>query len=424
MLRMRNFYNSERNENRFLWIVFVLALIMKLVFSLYILFKEGVVNSEYLYWASQFSQGDFVSPFSTMSRMNVAPLLSVVLSVFLKVFGSAGIPVCVFNSLLGAGIPITMYYLGKELAGNRVAVLMLIWAFFFPDFFKYVPAYLKETSVFFLLPLTVLFLVRSVNTNLRLLYVIIASVAFTVLIHIDERFIFYVVVFPLIFLISKTRIKRKVRTLLIWFGVFVVLSTPWIIRNYLVYNQIVILSTRTTVFTSKLWGENLTTFNYSSHEKAIDKFKNKHIEQAKSFKKMYGVDYREYSRNEVLLRAFINYWQPSFFKPTYITYGYRPIKWSFSHNIMGWLFYGIFLPFYMLGMFWLIKQKRLIFLFIAIIPIIHSLLHTYMVSPLERYRVPMNFIVVLVALWFISEFFHKVSLSKIGRKLFKIKSVE
>lgn len=56
-----------------------------------------------------------------------------------------------------------------------------------------------------------------------------------------------------------------------------------------------------------------------------------------------------------------------------------------------------------MGFFLLIKKQNFIGLSVAFIPIIHSLMHAYMVWPLERYRSPITFIVVMVGIWVLTE---------------------
>ena len=112
----------------------------------------------------------------------------------------------------------------------------------------------------------------------------------------------------------------------------------------------------------------------------------------------YGIVPREYTKHEARIRAFINFWQPTYFYPTFIQYGFRFQHWSLKHNLISILFYGIFLPFYFIGFILLFKQKRFLLLLIATIPLIHSLIHAYMIWPLERYRSPVTFIIVMIGI--------------------------
>ena len=193
-------------------------------------------------------------------------------------------------------------------------------------------------------------------------------------------------------------------------SVFVtLLMVPWGIRNFRVFHQIVILTPRTTAITSKLWGENLAkeASHFSDVEAKIGHMQSRY-KSGIDFGNQYGITPREYGKNESRIFAFFHFWQPTFFKPTFIQYGFRGIKWSLKHNIVSLLFYGIFLPFYIIGMFLLYKRKLFIGLYLAFIPLIHILIHAYMVWPLERYRSPVTFIVVMIGIWAGIEIYKKL----------------
>jgi hypothetical protein len=69
----------------------------------------------------------------------------------------------------------------------------------------------------------------------------------------------------------------------------------------------------------------------------------------------------------------------------------------------------------------LYKRKMYIAFLIALIPVIHSLLHAYMVWPVHRYRAPILFIVVMIGMFVIGEllsanrFFEKYKIRFLSR---------
>lgn len=111
------------------------------------------------------------------------------------------------------------------------------------------------------------------------------------------------------------------------------------------------------------------------------------------------MELRIFNMQEAQLRAFYHYWKPTYFKPHFIQYGYRVEQWLLTANITSILYYGIFLPFYFIGILLLVKWKYFLALFVACIPILHSLIHAFLVEPLGRYRSPMDFIVATIGLW-------------------------
>jgi 4-amino-4-deoxy-L-arabinose transferase-like glycosyltransferase len=390
----------NKNERKVLLLMVATAFLFRFAYTLIAYLNSDSIRSEYLYWGEQFSQGKWIYPVEITSKMIVAPLMPILVSIFISLFGEPTIPVYLYNVLLTTlAIPV-LYFLGKELFNERVGWSLAMWGIFFPEFFRYTPYILKEPTLFFIIPFTLLFFLRSIKDPSKIRYSVISAISFTLLIHTDERFIFYLPVLVVgWFLVRPFSILTILKPLILWIGIIIILSLPWLIRNYRVYDQLVVLSPRTTVFTSALQGNKITALDYSSYDEVIKKNKSKYSDQSSAYEKKYSISAREYGKTEIKLRALLNFWQPAYFKPVFITYGFRPQKWSIPHNISSLLFYGIFLPFYIAGLVLLIKSKHLIGLFFSVLPLIHSLLHAYMVSPLERYRSPLTFIVVMTGFW-------------------------
>lgn len=396
------FYN---NEHKAIINLFLATLIIRLLIVLVVYFLNGTNNWtddwEYLSMGSQIANGNWNPTMEHLPFMQVGPALPLLISFFIKIFGNPYFGIFIYNSIISSLLVPLLFYLGKELFNNRLGWFLAIWALFNIDFFKYNTNLLKESTVFFFLPLTIYFIVKSIKYDRSIRYIIFASLAFIWLIHADERYFFYLPFFSLFFLFSKPfNIYRNIKMIGIWFILVLVLMLPWSIRNYIVFKQVVIISPRTTAFTSKLWGKDIAMLQFNKAQQTINEEEKLN---AIKFGKESGIVPIEYEKTEARIRAFINFWQPTYFKATYIQYGFRPQKWSFFHNAVSLLFYGLFLPFYLLGLFKLIKNANLICILIAVIPILQSLIHAYMVWPLERYRAPINFIIVSIAFYYIIE---------------------
>ena len=63
------------------------------------------------------------------------------------------------------------------------------------------------------------------------------------------------------------------------------------------------------------------------------------------------------------------------------------------------MFYGIYLPFYFIGIYFLTKKRNLFGIYLAIIPLFHCVMHVYAILPLERYRSHINFCIILIGIW-------------------------
>jgi hypothetical protein len=377
-------YFLPRHEKPALLLLFLLALILKILHAVIIYQIFGTTkwadDWEYLSMGRQIAAGDW----------------------FPKIIGHPYMQFYLYNIVLTSLLVVVLFYLGKNIFDRNVGWLLALWGVFNRDFFTYNPHLLKEATVFLFLPLTLLFLVTTIRTNAKVRSIFFAALSFSWLIHSDERYFLYFPFFALAFLLLKpVKIKRIIQLECLWVGLVFLLMIPWGVRNYKIFDKVVIITPRTTAFTAKIWGEDISRLFFNKGNK-IDK---ESYKLALEFGKEQGITPREYGKYEAYARAFINFWQPTYFKATYIQYGFRPQKWSLAHNIVGIVFYGIFLPFYLLGIVILIIKKHLLGIYMALIPIIHSFFHTFMIWPLERYRSPVNFIVVLIGIWTILRLF-------------------
>ena len=395
----------RKNEKYVLLYVTLLTVVLRTICVIIVYEKLGtsywVDAFYYIEGAERISQGDWILSFNDKSYFIVGPSLSILGAGFIMLFGNLIIPFFIYNILATSLMVPVLYYLGKEVFNDTAGWWMAVWGVFFYEAFKYCPQVLKEPTLFLFLPLILLLLVRSTKSISPVKNVILAALAFTWLIHTDERFFVYFPFFILIFLLAKQfSLIQFLKLAGLWLSIILVLMVPWEIRNYIVFKQVVILTPRTTAITYRLWGKNFAgSASHFSDEAVRQKNIENRREQAEIFGKEYGITPREYNNCEARARAFKNFWQPAYFRPEFIQFGFRPQKWSFSHNILGIIFYGIFLPFYLMGIILPIKQKYFIGLFLASIPMIHSLIHAYMIWPLERYRSSIDFIIVMIAFW-------------------------
>lgn len=391
-----------KNEKKVLLTLFFLAVVLRMVYVLVAYSKTGVNKWRddfyYIGAAEQIAQGNWDVKHGDSKYLIVGPSLPILGAIFLKLFNNLIIPFFIYNILITSIMVPVLYYLGKELFSEKVGWVMAIWGIFFYEAYKYCPHILKESTLFLFIPLTLLFLIRSIKNISPVKNIIFAAVSFVWLIHTDERFFIYFPLCVLFFLLKRPFNSNPfIKSTGIWIIFVLILMIPWGIHNYKKFKQIVILTPRTTVFTSKFWGDNLAeSASHFSDDEAKQKLIERWRENAIKFGNKQGLTPRQYGNFEARARAFINFWQPTYFRPVFIQYGFRPQKWSLAHNVAGLLFYGIYIPFYLAGFVVLIKKKHLVGLFLAFIPIIHSLLHAYMVWPLERYRSPITFIIVMI----------------------------
>ena len=414
---MKNLIKYFKNhEKAFLLLLVFLGIILRSIYTYYIYSSEGTSNWtddwEYLSMGKQIAAGNWDPKENNAEYMVVAPSIPIIVALFVLLFNNPIIPFFIYNIIITSLMIPVLYYLGKELFSKKVGWFLAIWGVFFVEAYKYSPHILKEPTLFFLVSLTLLFIIRSIKRKEQSVKnLIFAALSFTWLIHADERYFIYLPIFVLFFLlIQPFKLSAIIKNAFVWVVFVFLLMLPWGVRNYVVFDQFVILSPRTTSITSKIWGTNLAaSASHFSDEGSKQMLIERRYDKAIQFGNQYGINPREYGKQEAIDRAFINFWQPTYFNPTFIQYGYRPMKWSFRHNASSILFYGIFIPFYIIGFFVLIKRRHYLALAVGTIPFIHSLLHAYMVWPLERYRSPITFIVVLIGIWAATEIINQIA---------------
>ena len=406
-------YYLKNNERHFLILLFIVTFLLRSIYA-FIAFNNNNTTSwaddwEYLSMGTQISSGVWDPRIINDGRhMQVAPLLPIIIAISLKIIGNSYIPIFILNCILTSLLVPLLYLVGKELFNRKIAILFSIWGLFFLDYYKYNPHLLKEPLVFFFLPLTLYYLIKSIKYDFKLFYILVLSISFVLLIHSDERYFMYFPLLTLLFFVNPNMPRGKIIKPIIQFtGIVFILMTPWLIRNYIIFNQVVIISPRTTVFTSEIIGSNINEMNFSYEDSQRDTITARKI-KAIEFGKLHNIIPYKFDKRQMYLKAIINYWQPAYINPTFIQDGYRPQLWSFWHNLAGILFYGIFLPFYIIGLYFMLKKKIYLVFIISLIPILHSIIHIYMIWPLERYRSPTVFIIVCASFYAISQISEKI----------------
>ena len=398
----------ENSQKRF-WLlstIYLVALLLRLG-TTYLDYAgsgtEGWVDAKlYINTGLSFSDGNYYpTDGSRTSYMIIGPGIPLIVAASKLLFGDPIWPILVLNCLISALLVFVLYKLGETIINKKAGMLLAFWSIFNFSLIRTNYQILKEPFLITIVPLITLLVVYISKNRNVLWYTVASSLLFSVLIHIDERFLVYLPIVVVSILISK-RVPKRAIYALIWIVILLISMIPWTIRNYKQFNELVILTPRTTSFTSKVWGTNWgqNHFEDDSRKERLIKYR---IQSFKEAAEEAKVEPREYGKYEKYLMAFYHYWKPVYLKTSFIQYGFRPVKWSISHNISGLIFYGIFLPFYLIGIIVALLRKNYLIIFLSLMPIYHSLFHTVMVWPLERYRLPMNFLIVLVALWVIFE---------------------
>ena len=163
------------------------------------------------------------------------------LATIYSVFGYNTQIACIFQAFISSLTCIIIYYIGKSVLNKKIGIISGFIAAIYPTFIIYSGQLLTETLFIFLLPLSILYLLK-VHEEPSAKNLIITGVSFglaTLVRPIILGFIPLILIWML--LSSKDRKKNLMRFVAI-FVIMMVVVSPWTIRNYNVHHDFVLVS--------------------------------------------------------------------------------------------------------------------------------------------------------------------------------------
>ena len=322
----------------------------------------------------------------------------------------------------------TLYYIYRLAAaffGDKKSILTLIWAGLYINYLRFTGLVLRETMVFFLIISAFYYLWEFINSKkeghlLRNKYFWLFIFLFTVLIHIDARYLFFVP-FLLILFISylglKTGIKQYFLTLLF----IIVLFVPWSIRNYIAYDAFVLINSRTLDMRNpderkEVWekrmNNNLINFGTMTHVNISDDYPSENeralIKTGSNLNNRLDEELQAIRQDIYPDSTFFGrkiYWMKEFWRVVRFQGDYFPFPdarfrgaWSLKHNVSSLLCYGFLLPLAVIGLFVMYNEKNRALLFLAFPIVVQTILHMLMWSR-DRYRMPIDAFIIIIAVY-------------------------
>jgi hypothetical protein len=397
-------------------ILFVLSFMIRMAYAFYDFGKNGeagfVDDLRYINQAK-----DILANGVPLGEYQDGPVFPYILSFLFIIFGINYYPVFILNCLLSAGTTVLIFLLGKAVFNYKVALFAALWSLFYILFFRYTGRVLKENLILFLFLFSIYeFVLFARNGSRRRL--IVFTVIYLALLHADERFFTFTPFIAGFIFVEDYRHRRAFKSTAVFIILTVVLMIPWTIRNYYVYDRVVILTHRTSIFTDKLFGYDTQATpalispysrkNLPLYEAVIDSL-------VKGFAVKSNIAFldnvKEAVRNgeppKTLTTAqnyweeIKEYWRPCRFTNEKCAYGYRyvPGGWSFGHNLSLLFTYGILLPFFAVGLYFLIINKNKTGYIFAAIILVHFIIHVFLFHVRNRYRIHIDPIIILVGFW-------------------------
>ncbi len=233
------------NEHLFLLVLFLLASFLRISYAFYL--KGNIpVGSDVRYdllALNIWKYGEYAFQ-PGIPTAYLTPLYPLFLSGVYFLFGHSYLAVRIIQSLIGSLTCLVIYFIGKKTVGKRVGAIAATISIFYP-FFVYYTTYLRVETLFtFFLAVAVYGLITNIQKpdwkNLAL------SGIFTGLAALCKpttfAFIpFSVLGFLVIFGIRKVATYRNIGIFLFF---FVIILSPWVIRNRIVFQRIIPSETR------------------------------------------------------------------------------------------------------------------------------------------------------------------------------------
>ena len=404
-------------------IIFIVALLLRLIVAI-IFYNNNIMQKfaddmgYYIFAERILVQGPLVldSSFNQMTSI-VAPGLPWILSIILFA-GGGWLSIFVVNSFVSTFICILIFYLATQIFNKRTGLFASIWSVFFFSYVRHIPSAGKSIWMTLLILLIILTLIQVLKERKMAFFkILIFSFLFTYLLHIDERYLAYIPLFGvLILFLDSSTIKIRIKKSIMYFILVCLFMTPWLIRNFVVLDNIVILSTRTTSITEKFidYKKSEVSFNhYGNRELSTSQIDSVLSGTKTHFSKTDGIPEGQieemkqgkfphrYSTLENLANRLIDLWRPFKFSSNYYMGGFSYMgPWSLKHNVSAILCYGLLLPFFFIGLYHLLKRKKKVAIILLSILLYHSIIHMLFIPyTRDRYRIPLESIIIMLGVY-------------------------
>lgn len=416
------------STNRKLTIALVGFVALRIVFNVAVGYREipkGVDAESYDSYARTILDGrEWLSNPDFRGHVR-APGYPIFLAVVYAVFGRGNlVAVYVIHALLGGLTLIYVFKLAQLLFGGRVAALSLLWSGVYV-YYLWSGAHLWRENLIFPLMVFMFYelfvLLQSNGPLLKNASLWKFVVAFSVLIHVDARYLFFVPCVSVVF-VAFRGVRRGIVEYVLATAALVLLLIPWTVRNYVAYDGFVLINTRTLDLRPGAKRDPTMSRRFDKVREAEGAERRtdpggpgRYPLQEELRQIELGENPKHRSPEELAtIRAGIAppstyigqkiYWFKEFWRPARSKGDYSPppsakfTKWSMRQNIMGTLGYGLLLPFALLGLILLVRQRNRAWVFLLLPIATQTVLHV-MLWARNRYRFPIDAFIIIFAMY-------------------------
>ena len=162
----------EGHDLRFLAAVFVVALALRLI-PVFLTVDVGIALDDMFQYdalAESLLEGRGYTWYGGIPTAFRAPLYPLFLAWIYLLFGHQFLAVRIIQAVMGAFLPLVVYFLGRRVFDGRVGWIASWVVVFYPMFLVYPLALVTENLFFLLVPLMMLYLLKGIDTSRRSYY--------------------------------------------------------------------------------------------------------------------------------------------------------------------------------------------------------------------------------------------------------------
>jgi 4-amino-4-deoxy-L-arabinose transferase-like glycosyltransferase len=230
----------ESRDAKSLAIVFVVGLFLRLMPMLVSLDMGIALDDMFQYdaLAESIRLGQGYTWYGGIPTAFRAPLYPLFLAIIYGFFGHQFLAVRVIQAMMGASLPLIVYVLGRRMFDDRAARIASWVIVFYPMFLFYPLGLVTENLFFVLVPLTILYLIKALDTS-RLLYYLLGGLLLGLSVltrSVMSGFVLVILAWLWYYVSDKREALKSWALILLSVAL---LTIPWSIRNSLLYGQFV-----------------------------------------------------------------------------------------------------------------------------------------------------------------------------------------
>ncbi len=375
-------------------------------------FLTDLKGDQLAYW----SHADLIyRSLSNISNSNfgvLEPVFPLIMAFLWMIFSQSVTVVVIYHLAIYLILISILFFWSKGFFEKRIWALVLL--FLFITNYKYIFynfLIMRESSTIFLITLSVVTFFYAINRDGRKWPIVFGIVA-GCLILLDNRYIFYVPFFFLYWIIFYFKQKQNRKKFALGLLSFILILAPWTIRQTLVENIPLPLSTFRIASIVHIFDEDEFEKNWKhlrGEETMTEEEKEKQYYTSQNLTK---AQYEAMKKNKI--RGFV----PTFWfriKDCWRFYNNKHYiragddnrvtgPWSLQQNLNELLHTGLLLPFLFAAIYFSIKRREYFITFLIFLVAWHTLFHGFM-GVLMRYRYHFMPVFTIVSIYGIKETF-------------------